>query len=188
MINSMNVCCLSEFVHDVRKDSEEAQVDYGINLEWVSGTRTRVCAKNMMLGHHKVVRDFSFEMDEPTQLVGVNSAPTPQETLLGGLAGCMAITFVAGASALGITLEKLSLEIDGRLDLQGFLGLDTEHATGFETLSYRFTVKGDGTPEQYRKIAERVMVHSPNYATIANEVELVPELVILDEEPVNTTL
>jgi uncharacterized OsmC-like protein len=181
MINSINVCGLSEFVHDVREDHEEAVVGYGVTLDWLSGTRTRVRPRDMTVGHHRVTRDFSFEMDEPTQLVGLNAAPTPQEMLLGGLAGCMAVTFVAGASALGITLEKLSLEIDGRLDLRGFLGLDSEQVTGFESLSYRFIVKGDGTETQYRKIAERVMIHSPNYATITSEVEMMPDLVIVDE-------
>ena len=180
MINGINVCGLRELVQDVKDDAEEASVEYGVRLDWLRGTRTKVRAANMSVGHHRVVRDFEFEMDEPTQLAGTSAAPTPQETLLGGLAGCLAVTFVAGASAMGITLEALSVEIEGKLDLHGFLGFDSDAATGFEKLSYRFIVKGDGSEDEYRRLAEKVRIHSPNFATIANPVKLEPDLIIVE--------
>ncbi|MFT6731450.1 MAG: putative OsmC-like protein, partial [Glaciecola sp.] len=132
--------------------------------------------KNMVLGEHKLIRDFKFNIDEPSELLGVNSAPNPAEYMLGGMAGCMAVTFMAGATAMNIEINQLQLEIDGELDLQGFLGLNPDVNPGFPELKFIFHVRGTGTQEQYNKLIERVRMHSPNYNTIKNEVRLIGKL------------
>ena len=68
------------------------------------------------------------------------------------------------------------IEIDGELDLQGFLGLKTDINPGFPELKFIFHVQGNGTQEQYEKLMERVRMHSPNYNTIKNEVRLIGTL------------
>ena len=96
--------------------------------------------------------------------------------MLGGLAGCMAVTFIAGATLMGIRLESLTLEIDGELDLKGFLGVNEDDHIGFPELKYTFNVKGEGAPEQYAELLERVKRHSPNYSTVAYEVKMIGEV------------
>ena len=96
--------------------------------------------------------------------------------MLGGLAGCMAVTFMAGATAMNINIDQLKLEIDGELDLKGFLGIDSDTNPGFPELKFIFHVKGNGTQEQYNKLIERVTMHSPNFNTIKNEVRMIGEL------------
>jgi hypothetical protein len=83
---------------------------------------------------------------------------------------------MAGATAMNIEINQLQLEIDGQLDLQGFLGLNPDINPGFPELKFIFNVQGDGTQEQYEKLMERVTMHSPNYNTIKNEVRLIGEL------------
>merc|ERR1711991_1078548 len=129
-----------------------------------------------MGGNHKLIRDFEFTIDEPTQFLGVNCAPNPAEYMLGGLAGCMAVTFMAGATAMDIKIDKLQLEIDGELDLKGFLGINESSDSGFPELKFIFNVKGNGTQEQYNALLERVSKHSPNFNTIKNEVRMVGEI------------
>ena len=113
MLNNINLSGLSEYANEVKQNNIQGKASYGVVLNWESGTKTTVSTKNMILGEHKLVRDFSFTIDEPTQLLGVNCAPNPAEYLLGGLAGCMAVTFMAGATAMNIEVEQLKLEIDG---------------------------------------------------------------------------
>lgn len=176
MLNNINIAGLSEFANEVKENTIESKATYGVTLNWESGTKTKVLTKNMVLGNHKIVRDFEFTIDEPTQLLGVNSAPNPAEYMLGGLAGCMAVTFMAGATAMNIQIDKLQLEIDGELDLKGFLGLDSDTNPGFPELKFIFHVKGNGTQEQYNKLIERVTKHSPNFNTIQNEVRMIGDL------------
>jgi uncharacterized OsmC-like protein len=98
--------------------------------------------------------------------------------LLGGLAGCMAVTFMAGATAMNIEIEQLKLEIDGALDLQGFLGINPNVEPGFPELNFIFHVKGTGSQEQYDTLMKRVNQHSPNLNTIKNQVKMVGTLTV----------
>lgn len=176
MLNNINISGLSEYANEIKENNIQGKASYGVELNWESGTKTRVKTKNMILGNHKLVRDFSFVIDEPTQLLGVNSAPNPSEYMLGGLAGCMAVTFMAGATAMDIQISELKLEIDGELDLQGFLGLNPDINPGFPELKFIFHVKGSGTQEQYTNLMNRVTKHSPNYNTFKNVVKMIGEL------------
>jgi uncharacterized OsmC-like protein len=176
MLNNINIAGLSEYANEVKEQNIEGKASYGIKLNWESGTKTTVSTKNMVLGEHKLIRDFKFTIDEPNELLGVNCAPNPAEYMLGGMAGCMAVTFMAGATAMNIEINQLQLEIDGELDLRGFLGLNPDVNPGFPELKFIFYVEGNGTQEQYEKLMERVTMHSPNYNTIKNEVKLIGKL------------
>ena len=177
MINNINITGLSEYVNEVKECKEQSKIQYGVNVDWVSGMKTKVSVKNMNLGGQKLVRSFNFDIDEPNQLLGLNSNPTPQEYLMAGIAGCMAVTFVAGATLLGITLDSLSLRMSGDIDLNGFLGMDNSKNTGFNGFNCDFVVSGDGTQEQYNLLLERVKKHSPNYATAVNPIDFKTQII-----------
>lgn len=174
MKNNINVSGLSEFVNEVKDQCEQSDIKYGVHIDWVSGTRTKATVQNITLGGQRLVRNFSFEIDEPNQLLGLNSNPTPQEYLMAGVAGCMSVTFVAGATLLGIILESLRIEISGEIDLSGFLGIECLQPTGFKEFTCNIIVSGNGTSEQYEVLRQRVMKHSPNYASMVNGVKIIP--------------
>lgn len=176
MLNTINISGLSEYVNEVKAQHQQGKASYGVQLNWESGTKTIVSTKNMILGEHKLIRDFKFTIDEPAELLGVNCAPNPAEYMLGGMAGCMAVTFMVGATAMNIEIEQLQLDIDGTLDFQGFLGLNPDINPGFPELTFVFNVKGNGTQAQYNTLLERVIRHSPNYNTIKHEVNLIGTL------------
>ena len=176
MLNNINIAGLSEYANEVKENNIEGKATYGVVLNWVSGTKTTVKTKNMIFGNHKLVRDFEFTIDEPTQFLGVNCAPNPSEYLLGGLAGCMAVTFMAGATLMNIEIDQLQIEVDGELDLRSFLGIDNAIDAGFPELKFIYHVKGSGTQEQYKTLMERVAKHSPNFNTMKNEVIMIGNL------------
>jgi len=177
MRNNINIAALSEYVNEVKESSNQSEIKYGVNIDWISGMKTDATVQNINMGGQKLVRNFKFNMDEPNQLLGLNSNPTPQEYLMAGVAGCMAVTFVAGASLMGITLESLNLEFSGELDLCGFLGLPTDQPTSFKEFTCNLIVAGDGTSEQYQILKERVMKHSPNYVSMASGVNIISKVI-----------
>ncbi|WP_438712449.1 OsmC family protein [Aquimarina muelleri] len=178
MINGINLEALGAYKNTVEQDSKNGMYSGGIKATWLGGTKVGVETKALQLGDEKIPHDFSFTIDEPNQLLGEHSAPTPQCYLLGGLSGCMMVTFVAMASTKGIELEGVSLEIKSTLDLQGFLGINETSPVGYDTVEYCFTVEGNGTEEQFKEIADQVVKFSPNYATVANKVKMVSSLVV----------
>ena len=176
MRNSISVSALSEFVNEVREVPEEGAASYGVRLDWESGARARVQAKTMTLGPHRISRSFSWKADEPRQLLGTNHAPNPQELLLSGLGACIMVSFMAGASAMGIHVETLALDVEADLDLRGFLGLETNKPTGLSAIRYHINVAGDATPEQFEELRKRAIAHSPNANTLAKGVSLEGDL------------
>jgi uncharacterized OsmC-like protein len=91
---------------------------------------------------------------------------------MAGIAGCMSVTFIAGATLMGITLEKLCIKATGDINLKGFLGFQEQAPTGFNSLAFDIVVAGDGTAAQYELLQERVRKHSPNFVSIANGVNV----------------
>lgn len=178
MINGINISGLSEFSNEVVENPEEAVAKYGVRLDWQSGTKSTVSTKTMELGTHRTIRSFEMGMDEPKSLLGLNTAPNPQEYLFAGLAGCMSVVFMAGASMMKIKIESLQIDIDGDLDLTGFLHSESGKTPGLTKIDYTIRVKGDGSEAQYHELIERIKCHSPNYATIANPVQLIPHLIM----------
>ncbi|MGM8365986.1 OsmC family protein [Virgibacillus sp. W0181] len=180
IFNDINVPALKDYIEEIKQSADSAMIDYKVNLEWQGGTKSKVTTKGIQLGDQTLERNFSFIVDEPEQLLGENKHPTPQEYLLGGMGACMMVGFSVGASVMGITLEKLEIDMDAGLDLRGFLEVDPNAPIAFKDVKYKIRVKGDGTKEQYEKIHQTVIKTSPNRATIENAIPIVPELIIED--------
>ena len=123
-----------------------------------------------------MARGFEIRGDEPPEFLGENTAPNPQELLFAGMNACMMATFVIGASIRGITLDALSIETEGDLDLRGFLGLNATIKPGFDTIRYTIRVSGNGTQEDYEAIHDAVIRTSPNRFNIAMPINLEGEL------------
>ena len=117
-------------------------------------------------------------MDEPTELLGTDSAPSPQDYLLGGMAVGMAFTFVLQASQHGIQLEALGPVVSGSLDLRGMLGLDATVPVGFDRLACHFKVESEASQAALEEVAHAVRAFPPNFATMTNTVELLAETVV----------
>jgi hypothetical protein len=78
----------------------------------------------------------------------------------------------------GITLQSLVIETEGDIDLRGFLGIDPNVPTGYDTLRYTVRIKGSGTKAQFAEIHEAVMATSPNFYNLSRPVGLKPTLVV----------
>ncbi len=60
------------------------------------------------------------------------SHKTYPEQLLGALGNCLAVGYAANATGAGITINDLSVDLQGDLDLHTFLGLNPEPARRLE--------------------------------------------------------
>ena len=81
------------------------------------------------------------------------------------------------ATADGIQLESLRIELDTTLDLRGFLGIGSNAPVGFPEICDRLHVTSDATPEQLAALRARAVAHSPNARTILNPVALTGEFI-----------
>lgn len=180
MRNGISAAGLSEFAHEVRHQPEQGQADYGVTVQWLSGTRAQVRTLPMILGDQSLNRDFRWLIDEPRQLGGSNHAPNPQEYLLSAVGSCLMVAYLAGASALGIQLSLLEIDVRSELDLAGFLGTEPGAPVQVKQITYIIRVAGDGTPEQFEALRRAAQAHSPNAMSLATGVAVEGTLIVAD--------
>lgn len=124
------------------------------------------------------VRDFSFFLDEPRDLGGEDTGPNPVEAVLGALGSCQAIVYRAYAAALGLRLDKVSVETKGYLDLRGFLNL-ADVGAGLERVTYTTRIESPEPPEKLRELARLVEAHCPVLDTLRSPVQVAGALEIV---------
>lgn len=173
MLNNVNIAALEQYIGLVQLQPEEGCAIMGITADWKGGVNTKITTHAKKVGSKVNDKQFNFMVGEPEELLGDNNYPGPQDYMLGGMAGCMMVVFVAAATARGIQLNNVSLTIQGQLDLRGFLNIESSVTKGFGELEFNFHVEGNGTKEQYDEIVSHVQKFSPGYNTIANPVIIV---------------
>ena len=103
----------------------------------------------------------AFTVDEPPALGGEGSAPNPVEYALASLGSCQAITYRFWAEHLGIPFDKLTVTVEGDLDIRGFFGVDDSVRPGYSAVRVRVGITGPETPERYQQLAAAVDEHCP---------------------------
>src|ERR1700704_4086509 len=80
---------------------------------------------------------------------GAGTGACSGDLLLGALAACAQITCQMVATAMGITTQRIEVDVEGDLDLRGTLGINREVPVGFEQIRVRFEIDApEATPEQ----------------------------------------
>jgi uncharacterized OsmC-like protein len=170
-INGIDLNVLAETVGAIQDDPELGQCKFRVRNKWIEGNQNcsvvsdyyGACKENT----HK--QAYEVHADEPPLLAGKDSAANPAENLLAALAGCATTSMVAHAAVRGIQIDEVESEIEGDLDLRGFLGLDPKTPKGFTNIRVKFKVKADETsPRKLKALAEL----SPVFDTLTNGVQV----------------
>jgi uncharacterized OsmC-like protein len=123
------------------------------------------------------VRDLApMLIDEPPHLLGEDNAPNPSEAALATLGACLAVGVHANATAQGVKLSKLELELEGDINVTAVWGtgdLDEAKELGFTEVRVKIDAKGDAPQEQIDKIVSHSNVWSPVANTLRRNVNVV---------------
>jgi uncharacterized OsmC-like protein len=113
--------------------------------KWINGAHNRTKISDYYAaGEEKThQQEFELDADEPPILAGDDHTPNPVEHLLHALASCVTTSMVAHAAVRGIHIEELESQLEGDLDLRGFLGLSNDVPKGYTNIRVRFRVKAD---------------------------------------------
>lgn len=139
---------------------------------------TTVCQGAMV--NHTYVRDLDpMVIDEPPNLLGTDTAPNPSEAALGALGSCISVGLMSGATARGITLSEISIELEGDIDTAAVWGTGNTREgviAGFTAVRVKTTLKGDASPEELADLEKTAVKWSPVVNTFTNPVEFSTEL------------
>lgn len=174
-LNGVNVDQLVQTVGLIEKDPDLATFRFRATNTWLGGGHSRTSIQGFWgAGQEDGSRDkpFVLEGDEPPVLLGANHAPNAVETVLHALASCIAIGVAYNAAAQGIEIRNLEMDLEGEMDLHGFLGLKPDVRAGYHNIQLTYRVDTDASPEKIDELCAYVQRTSPVLDMLRNPVEV----------------
>jgi uncharacterized OsmC-like protein len=178
--NDANVEKIKEFDQFIRANPQMAKCTFKASSTWQRGTKAVVTVGEASAAGQSLfprTRRFVLMTDDPDVLGGVDSGPTPAETLVAALAGCVTSGIAAGAALFGGPLDRIDIEPEADLDLRGVLGHDRSARDGFTDIRYTVTVQSPAPEAPVRKCKETIDRESPVRDTLADPVNVTSTLV-----------
>ena len=158
-LNQVDLGAVGALVEKIKDRPSAAETTWSAEVRWTGAFRSEA-----------TVRSFApVPSDEPAGMGGTNLAPNPVEQLLGALGNCLAVGYAANASAAGITIRDLRINLDGDLDLHTFLGLADGHA-GFSAIRVAVHLDTDADEAAVAELHRRVAATSPVGQTLSKAI------------------
>jgi len=165
MVNGIHMETLQGTVNAIEQEPELGACKFRASNKWLGGNHNCTTVTGFYGARQEIAHKQQFELhaDEPPILAGHDEGANPVEHLLNALAACVTTSMVAHAAVRGIRIEALESELEGDLDLRGFLGLDEAVPKGFTDIRINFKVKTDVKNLERLK---RLTAYSPVFNTI----------------------
>lgn len=169
--NGVDLEELTQTVQKIKENPEAGKCKFRVKNRWLGGAHNQTHIQDF----HSVGQEFShkrqFELhaDEPSVFGGTDEGANPVEHLLNALAACVTTSMVAHAAVRGIEVQEVESELEGDIDIRGFLGLDENVPKGYKNIRINFKVKT--APQNIDKLKE-LAKFSPVYNTITNGADV----------------
>jgi len=144
-VNGIDMDTLQGTVQAIQQNPELGSCRFRARNTWLGGNHNCSTITGFYGAGQEIAHKQSFELhaDEPPILAGSDDGANPVEHLLNALAACVTTSMVAHAAVRGIHIEELESELEGDIDLRGFLGLSDDVPKGYTDIRVKFKVKAD---------------------------------------------
>ncbi len=176
--NGVNVQALLDARKALSEAPEAAKFQWRAKCEWVEGTHSRSTVEGFFgLGeeqHHKST--FTFDADHPEVFASEDRGATPVEIVLAGLASCLTAGIASVAQLREIQLHSVTATVEGGMDIQGILGMDSDVRNGFHGIKVTYTIDADATPDEIKAIVAQSQKRSAVFDAITNPTNVTVEV------------
>jgi uncharacterized OsmC-like protein len=168
--NGVNVEALLGAREALGKAPEAAKFAWKATCKWISGThsQTHVKAFYGLGGDQSHKTEFKFDTDHPEIFASEDKGATPVEMVLTGLAGCLTAGVAAVAQLRKIQLRSVKATLEGSMDIQGILGVDSEVRNGFDGVTVNFEIDADATQQEIEALVAQSQKRSAVYDILTN--------------------
>lgn len=168
--NGVNVEALLGAREALSQAPEAAQFTWRARCEWVKGTHSRSTVEGFFgLGEEQNHRNqHSFEADHPEVFASEDNGATPVEIVLAGLASCLTAGIASVAQMREIQLRSVTATIEGGMDIQGILGIDSDVRNGFDGIKVTYDIDADATPEEIKAVVAQSQKRSAVFDIVTN--------------------
>lgn len=171
VVNGVDIETLMDTVNAIKADPELGASRFRATNKWLGANHNRTTVTGFYGAKQEIAHKQIFELDadEPAVLAGGDEGANPVEHLLHALASCVTTSMVAHAAVRGIHVEEVESEIEGDIDLRGFLGLAEDVPKGYTDIRVKFKVKAD--PKDMRRL-EELAKFSPVFNSLTQGVHV----------------
>jgi len=176
--NGVNVDALLGAREALSKTPEAAQFAWRATCKWVKGTHSRSTVEGFygLGGEQKHKTQFSFDADHPEVFASEDKGATPVELVLAGLASCLTAGIASVAQLREIQLRSVSATLEGKMDIQGILGIDSDVRNGFDGIKVTYNIDADASPEDIKALVAQSQKRSAVYDIITNPTNVTVEV------------
>ena len=135
------------------------------SCKWKNGTHSTSSIEGFHgLGEEqKHKTEFSFDLDHPEVFASEDLGATPIEMVLVGLASCLTAGVAAVAQHRGIQLKSVEANLEGAMDIQGILGIDSDVRNGYDNIKVHFNIDADASQQQIEALVAQSQKRSAVY-------------------------
>ena len=176
--NGVNVEALLAAREALKSAPEAAKFMWRASCKWQNGTHSETKIEGFHgLGQEQKHRStFSFDADHPEIFASEDQGITPVEFMLVGLASCLTAGVAAVAQNRGIQLRSVEARVEGTMDIQGILGIDSEVRNGYDDIKVTFNIDADAPRKDIEALVAQSQKRSAVYDVIANPTNVTVEV------------
>jgi uncharacterized OsmC-like protein len=176
--NGVNVEALLAARAALTETPQGAKFKWRAKCEWVRGTHSRSTIEGFYgLGEEQKHRQkYVFDGDHPEIFASEDNGATPVEMVLAGLASCLTAGVAAVAQNRGVQLHSVTATLEGGMDVQGILGIDSDVRNGFDGIKVIYDIKADASPDEIKAIVAQSQKRSAVYDAITNPTNVTVEV------------
>ncbi len=176
--NGVNVAALLDAREALTATPEGAKFQWRATCEWKNGTHSYSTVEGFFgLGEeqkHKTT--FNFDADHPEIFASEDKGATPVEYILVGLASCLTAGIAAVAQHREIQLRSVTATLEGGMDIQGILGIDSDVRNGFDGIKISYKIDADATSDELKALVAQSQKRSAVYDIVTNPTNVTVEV------------
>jgi uncharacterized OsmC-like protein len=176
--NGVNVDALLAAREALRSAPQAAKFNWRASCKWQNGThsKTKIAGFHGLGEEQKHKTEFSFDADHPEIFASEDLGATPIEFVLVGLASCLTAGVAAVAQNRGIQLRSVESKLEGSMDIQGILGIDSDVRNGYDDIKVTFHIDADASKQEIEAIVAQSQKRSAVYDVITNPTNVTVEV------------
>jgi uncharacterized OsmC-like protein len=177
--NGVNVQALLDAREALKGAPAATKFTWKATSTWKTGTHSRTTIEKFHgLGQEQThKKSFTFDADHPEIFAAADNGITPVEFLLVGLASCLTAGIAAVAQNRGIQLRSIEADVEGSMDIQGILGMDSDVRNGYDDIKVRFKIDADAPRKDIEALVAQSQKRSAVYDAITNPTNVTVEVV-----------
>ncbi len=177
--NGVNVAALLEAREALTDAADAAQFTWRASCTWKNGTHSHSTVEGYFgLGEeHKHKTTFTFDADHPAVFASEDLGAAPVEYVLVGLASCLTAGVAAIAQHREIQLRSVKATIQGGMNIQGILGIDSDVRNGFDGIKVSYQIDADASKDDIEALVAQSQKRSAVYDIVTNPTNVTVEVI-----------